>query len=235
MRAGKALFEFRTTARASSLRTRGRGASGEWGDCSVASKPFPSHKVARKRDPRCSPRGGTRFCASAVEHEKKTGTPLAVFHGGGHRGKQGKTSMFSVFPKDARSSPQRADRPPPAGVTMAPSPPGWDANGLRGRRARWFAIGRGNRHVLPERERGGGESGCSISGRRRGRHRHAGGASGEGGGFPAVSRAHGRAEARPSRGALHGEGHASACPQWKQLARQRGPELPARQRRAKVR
>ncbi len=27
------------------------------------------------------------------------------------------------------------------------------------------------------------------------------------------------------RGGLHGEGHASACPQWKQLARQRGPEL----------
>ena len=66
-----------------------------------------------------------------------------------------------------------------------------------------------------------------------------GGASGEGGGlfcgFPAVFLPQGRAEARPSRGALHGVGHASACPQWKQLARQRGPELPARQRRAKVR
>ena len=98
--------------------------SGVGGSFSATFQTFPEHMVARKRDSRCSPRGGTRFCASAVEHGKKTGSPLAVFHGGGHRGKQWKTSIFSVFPKDARR--------------------------------RWFAIGRGDRNVLRERERGGG-------------------------------------------------------------------------------
>ncbi len=167
------------------------------GSFSATFQTFPEPMVARKRDPRCSPRGGTRFCASAVEHGKKTGTPLAVFHGGGHRGKQGKTSIFSVFPKDARSSPQRADPLPLAGLMTALSPPGWRANGLRGLRVRWFAIGRGDRNVLRERERGGGEAAVRSRDDGEGAIATQGGGVGRGGGFPAVSRAHGRAEARP--------------------------------------
>ena len=158
---------------------RGTPSGGGGGSFSATFQTFPEHMVARKRDPRCSPRGGTRFCASAVEHGKKQALLWLIFMGETMEKNRGKHQYFPYFQKMTASLRKGRSYP-------------------RVRRDGTFAAGMGcewlarapcavvcNWARRPERAAGEGAgwggSGCSISGRRRGCHRHAGGASGEGG------------------------------------------------------